>query len=269
MILEISGKVSRMKWIFSILLVINILFFTVMQLGSSHSKEPMRGHEPVKADKIKLLAELPIAPEMALAMSESPLKSGDSVPVAAKPEICLEWGQFSGDTLKRVTQALEKLQLGEKLIQHKAEKSWGYWVYVTPRKTLQEAQNKIAELKQLGVQESYIVREPSGMQYAISMGIFSTAEAAAKHLDQLREKGVKSAVSGPRTQEIDATVFQIKDSGEPMTEQLTKLKLDYPGSELRAVECRKPVKSLSVGFIPQMALARDMKPTGIGSKQGQ
>lgn len=231
-----------MKWIFAILLVINILFFTVMQLGSSYGGEPLRGHEPVKAEKIKLLVEPRKAPELALAMSEAPVKPGDSAAVAAKSEICLEWGQFSGDTLKRVAQALEKLQLGEKLIQRKAEKSGGYWVYVTPRKTLQEAQKKVAELKRLGVQESYIVREPSEMQYAISMGIFSTAEAATKYLDQLREKGVKSAVSGPRTQEVDAAVFQIKDSGEAMTAQLTKLKLDFPGSELKAVECRKPVR---------------------------
>jgi len=231
-----------MKWIFAILVVINILFFTVMQLNSSHGREPMRGHEPVRAEKIKLLTEPQKAPEMALALSESPVKSGDNAPVEAKPEICLEWGQFSGDTLKRVAQALEKLQLGEKLIQHKAEKSGGYWVYVTPRKTLKEAQKKVDELKQLGVQDSYIVREPSAMQYAISMGIFSTDEAATKFLDQMREKGVKSAVSGPRTQEIDATVFQIKDSGESMTAQLAKLKLDFPGSELKAVECRKTVK---------------------------
>jgi hypothetical protein len=229
-----------MKWIFVILLVINILFFTVMQLGSSHDREPMRGHEPVKAEKIKLLAEPHKAP--ALAMAEVLAKTGDSAPIGAKSEICLEWGQFSGDSLKRAAQALEKLQLGEKLIQRKAEKSGGYWVYVTPRKTLQDAQKKVDELKRLGVQESYIIRESSGMQYAISLGIFSTAEAATKYLNQLREKGVKSAVSGPRTQEIDAVVFQIKDSGESMTAQLTKLKLDFPGSELKAVECRKPAK---------------------------
>lgn len=232
-----------MKWIFSILLVLNILFFAVMQLNSSHGRESTYGHEPVKADRIKLLAEPQNSPELSLAMSsEVPLKPGDGAPSEVKSEICLEWSQFSGDALKRAVQALEKLQLGEKLIQYKAEKSGGYWVYITPRKTLQEAQKKVDELKRLGVQESYIVREPSVMQYAISMGIFSTAEAAAKYLDQLREKGVKSAVSGPRTQEIDATVFQIKDSGESMTAQLTKLKLDFPGSELKAVECRKSVK---------------------------
>ncbi len=231
-----------MKWIFVILLVINILFFTVMQLGSSQGREPMRGHEPVKAEKIKLVAEPQKAPELALTKPEPPVKSGDGASVEVKSEICLEWGQFSGGTLKRVALALEKLQLGEKLNQRKAEKSWGYWVYIPPRKTLQEAHKKVDELKRLGVQESYIVREPLEMQHAISLGIFSTAEAAAKYLDQLRVKGVKSAISGPRAQETDAAVFQIKDNSEAMTAQLTKLKQDFPGSELRAVECRKPVR---------------------------
>jgi hypothetical protein len=78
------------------------------------------------------------------------------------------------------------------------------------------------------------------MQFAISLGIFSTEEAAGKYLEQLRAKGVKSAVTGPRTQEIDATLFQIRDSSEAMSAQMAKLKLDFPGSELKAVECRKP-----------------------------
>lgn len=231
-----------MKWVFAILLVINILFFTMLQLGSSQGREPERSHEPVSAEKIKLLAEVLKAPALALAKSESPANPEDSASTEIKPDVCLEWGQFSGDTLTRVAQALEPLQLGAKLMQHKAEKNGGHWVYVTPRKTLQDAQKKVDELKRMGIRESYIVREPSALQFAISLGIFSTAEAAAKYLDQLREKGVKSAVSGPRTQEIDAAVFQIKDSGESMTAQLTKLKLDFPGSELKAVECRKPAK---------------------------
>lgn len=226
-----------MKWIFAILLLINILFFSIMESGRSHGTESMRGHEPVKADKIILLAVPPKAPA-----AEVAIKSGVGAPPEVKPEICLEWGSFTGETLKHVSQALDKLQLGEKLMQHKAEKSGGYWVYVTPRKSLQEAQKKMEELKRAGVRESYILRESSTMQYAISLGIFSTVEASNKFLSQMRDKGVKSAVSGPRTQEIDATVFQIKDSSESMTTQLTKLKQDFPGSELKAVECRKSIK---------------------------
>lgn len=230
-----------MKWIFAILLVANLLFFVVMQAGSGTARDTLRGHEPVKADQVKLLPEPVKQPVLALTMSEATSKS--TVPpnaAEAKPEVCLEWGQFSGDALNRATLALDKLQLGDKLVARKAEKTGGYWVYVAPRKTLPEAHKKVDELKQLGVAESFIIRDAGKMQYAISLGIFSTEEAATKFLEQLREKGVKSAVSGPRTQEIDATVFQVRDGSDAMSAQLAKLKLDFPGSELKAVECRKP-----------------------------
>ncbi len=219
-----------MKWIFAILLGINILFFTVMNLGNSHDRETLRGHEPVKAENIKLLAEPPLKTDPALAMPSIP----------AKPELCLEWGLFSGDDLRRAEQALETLKLGSKLVQYKTVKPDGYWVYITPRRTLQEAQKKEEELKNLGVPESFIIRENSKWQYAISLGIFATEEAALKFLAQLRDKGVKSAVSGPRNQATDVASFQIKDTSETITAAVTKLKLDFPGSELKAVECRKP-----------------------------
>ncbi|HUW49494.1 MAG TPA: SPOR domain-containing protein [Sulfuricella sp.] len=221
-----------MKWIFAILLVINILFFAVMRLAGSHGTDSQQGHEPVKAEKIKLLAE-------PYKKSESTEKSGEVANVV-KPNVCLEWGAFSGNEVKRAAQALEKLQLGSKQIQHKAEKPNGYWVYISPRKTLQEAQNKIAELKGLGIQDAFIIRDGSKWKYAVSLGIFSTVESAAKYLEQLREKGVRSAASGPRSQEADAIAFQIKDVSDSMTAALTKLKLDFPGSELKALECGKP-----------------------------
>lgn len=219
-----------MKWIFAILLGINILFFTVMNLGGNRDREALRGHEPVKAENIKLLAEPPKKTDPVLVLSSIP----------DKPELCLEWGLFSGDDLRRAEQALETLKLGSKLAQYKTVKPDGYWVYITPRRTLQEAQKKEEELKKLGVPESFIIRESSKWQYAISLGIFATEEAALKFLDQLREKGVKSAVSGPRNQATDAASFQIKDTSETITAAVTKLKLDFPGSELKAVECRKP-----------------------------
>ena len=230
-----------MKWIFAILLVINILFFTVMGLGSSHSRESVRGHEPMQAEKIKLLPDSSEGAELSLSLSGIPDKPVEKTAVESNQALCLEWGVFSGGDLKRAVQALDKLQLGDKLAQYKAAQLNGYWVYIAPRKTLLEAQRKADELKKFGVQETFIIRESSKWQYAISLGIFSTEAAAAKFLDQLREKGVKSAVSGPRSHEADAAVFQVKDTSDSMTVMLTKLKLDFPGSELKAVECKKPI----------------------------
>lgn len=231
-----------MKWIFAILLVINLLFFSVMQFGSSHGRESTRGHEPLQAEKIRRLPEPQKAPELALAMSDVPNKPGETAAVEAKPAVCLEWGVFSGDDLKRAAQALESLQLADKAARFKAGKQDAYWVYIAPRKSLQEAQRKVDELKKLGVQESYIMPNGSKWQFAISLGIFSSEEGAAQFLEQLRLKGVKTAVSGPRNHEADAAFFQVRDTGDSTTAALTKLKLGFPGSELKAVECRKPVE---------------------------
>ncbi|MGE5027589.1 MAG: SPOR domain-containing protein [Betaproteobacteria bacterium] len=229
-----------MKWIFALLLAINLLFFTLMRLGDSRGQESAHGHEPLRAEKVRLLPELPKAPELALSMSGAPDKPAE---VPAKPSACLEWGAFSGDDLKRAELALEKLSLGDKLARYQAGKP-GYWVYIGPRKSLQEAQKKADELKKLGVQESFIFREKSKWQFAISLGLFSTEAAATNFLEQLREKGVKSAVAGPRSAEGEAAVFQVRDADDSATAALTKLKQDFPGSELKAAECRKPAEEV-------------------------
>lgn len=221
-----------MKWILAILLVVNVLFFTVMRLASNHGIDPQQGHEPVKAEKIKLLAEPVKKPESA----EKPGEATGAV----KSDACLEWGAFSGNETKRAAQALDKLQLGSKSMQHKAEKLKGFWIYIPPRKTLLDAQNKMTELKELGIQDAYVIRDGLKWKHAISLGVFPAAESAAKYLEQLRAKGVKSAVSGPRSQEADAVAFQIKDVNDSVAATLIKLKPDFPGSELKAVECRKP-----------------------------
>ncbi|MCE5180772.1 MAG: SPOR domain-containing protein [Betaproteobacteria bacterium] len=220
-----------MKWILAILLVVNVLFFTVMRLASNHGVDPQQEHEPVKAEIIKLLAEPVKKPE-------SIEKSGEATGMV-KSDACLDWGDFSGNEMKRAAQALDKLQLGSKPMQHKAEKLKGFWVYIPPRKTLLDAQNKMTELKDLGISDPFIIRDGLKWKHAISLGVFPTAESATKHLEQLRAKGVKSAVSGPRSQEVDAIAFQIKDVSDSMA-TLTRLKSDFPGSELKAVECRKP-----------------------------
>ncbi|MDD5330978.1 MAG: SPOR domain-containing protein [Sulfuricella sp.] len=227
-----------MKWIFAILLMVNIAFFTVMQLSAHRAGEGARGHEPVQAEKIRLLPAPPAKAESAPPAQSAPNKPAEAA-AEAKPVVCLEWGIFSGSDIKRAAQALDQLQLAGKLAQHPAAKADGYWVYFAPRKTLQEAQKKVEELKRLGVQDSAIMRDGSKWQYAVSLGVFSTEDAAAKYLGQLREKGVKTAVSAPRSHDTDGVVFQVRDSSDGVTAALTKLKLDFSGSELKATECSK------------------------------
>ena len=49
------------------------------------------------------------------------------------------------------------------------------------------------ELRRLGVEDLFIVQDAGPNQFAISLGLFKNEQAAGRHLNLLREKGVRSA----------------------------------------------------------------------------
>lgn len=73
-----------------------------------------------------------------------------------------------------------------------------YWVHIPPLRTRRDAENKVLELRNLGVREYFIT--PEGDGFAVSLGLFSTQGAAESSLATLREQGVRSAriVERPR-----------------------------------------------------------------------
>lgn len=216
-----------MRWTFALLLIANIAFFAVMQLPQGGADgDSMASHAPFNAEKIRLLQETELTP-----VQEQP-----AVPLL----ICLEWGAFPKPELERAQNALKPLQLGEKAITVREipEKASKYWVYISPLKSRAEAQKKQEELKGLGIEESLVMQDNNKWRHAISLGVFSTQEAADKYLAELRTKyNVKSAKSGPRTLDAGVANLLIKASGASLEADLVRLKQDFPGTELKAVPC--------------------------------
>lgn len=220
-----------MKWLFYLLLVANILIFTYVQLGAGNGNA-QSAHPPFHADKIKLLREVPSAPALKpVAKLETAITT-----MAAKPAVCLEWGSFAGEEQARAQQGLEQLQLGEKLGSRSVEEGATYWVYIPPLKTRKDAEKKIAELKARGVTEYFLVQDgPS--KNAISLGIFKSEELANNYLASLQTKGVLTVIISERTHVVKRILFQISDAGEQVAMKLGELQRDFPGSEVRTVEC--------------------------------
>jgi hypothetical protein len=232
-----------MKWFFFLLLAANLLFFGVMRWGSAPAGETMRGHDPFRAEQIRLLSEQEVERLRAEQppAEQPPVPAGPEAPAASavsNPGICLEWGSFSGAARGRALQALQALQLGDRLSEVAKEKAGGYWVYIPPRKSLQDALKKAEELKRLGIAESYVIQDSGKWRYAVSLGIFSTGEAAARYLKEVEAKGVRSALFGPRTVEGDAYTFRIRDADAGVAAQVARLRPDFPGTELKPVECK-------------------------------
>ncbi len=235
------------KWIFWLLLLVNVLFIAFIRWGDALLAEnsSARPQTPLNAEKIILRAELPEATpntapsQISVPTTSQPVASPsvDISPIVSS--LCLEWGEFSGSDLTRASTALEKLNLGNKVTQQQIEYEIGYWVYMPPRQSRSEVEKKISELKALGIDEFYVVQEPKKWSNAISLGIFKTEAAAQKYLENLREKGVRSALVGERASKLVFTVFVLKNLDPELADKLEELKNVFQGSELKTVACKK------------------------------
>jgi cell division septation protein DedD len=189
--------------VFVFLLVLaNLLFFVWTQgyLGSSNNPDALRLQQQLRADQVTIVSrgEPPALPDKADKARKVETLSEKPAEKNAVPR-CLIWA----DLLLKDADRLENL-LSEKFSAFKENRtetpgSATYWVFIPPLASRQEADKKAVELKKLGAPEFYIVQDAGPNHLAISLGIFSSEEAARERLETLRAKGIKSARSGERS----------------------------------------------------------------------
>ena len=121
----------------------------------------------------------------------------------------------------------------ERLTQARREETAGWWVYFPPQGTRVGAQKKVAELKGLGIDEYFIVQDEGKMQWAVSLGVFSTEDAARSRLESLRAKGVKTAQTGERETRVTKIWFQVRSPEAVLQAKLRDLAQGFPGTDLR------------------------------------
>ncbi|MBI2315669.1 MAG: SPOR domain-containing protein [Betaproteobacteria bacterium] len=132
----------------------------------------------------------------------------------------------------RAESALDPLALGTALSQRRVEDKAGFWVFMPPQGSRQGANQKVAELKRLGVEDYFIIQEDPKFRFAISLGVFKTEEAARGHLEQLRARGVRSAQMGARELSAPKTAFLIRDVPEALAAKLEEIRQDFAGTEI-------------------------------------
>lgn len=236
-----------MKWIFGLLVLVNVAFFAAMHWGGALTVDANMPavQAPLNAGKIKLLdpsTSAASAPASAVAIAAS------AVVVVASPRVvatvaapaklsCMEWGEFSGADLLRAEKALAAMKLGDKLKQRAIEYTSGYWVYIAPMKTHAEVEQKILQLKGRGVADYFVIQEVGAWQNAISLGVFKTGEAAKKYLAKLQAQGVKTALIGERASKLKFTVFALHQLEDAASSQIAALHKDFPESEIKLVPC--------------------------------
>jgi hypothetical protein len=251
-----------LKWIVGLLLLANLALFGWMKWGAALTVDADAGsvQAALNPDKIKLLESLPASaaspvsgamPGLTLAVSPAsapaasvPLPTQASVPApaavvrdATKSSNCVEWGEFSGADLARAQQELAALKLGDRLTQRMLEQDHGYWVYIPPLKKRALVEKKIAQLKERGVQDYFVVQEKGPWLNAISLGVFKTEEAAQKYLAFLQAGDVRSAKLGERKSKLKFTVFAIKGVDSELLDRLKTIQKGFPDSDFKVLAC--------------------------------
>ena len=133
----------------------------------------------------------------------------------------------------RAEQALESLGLGARVAQRRSEEQAGWWVFIPPQVNRQSALRKAAELKELGVEDYFVVQEDGAYRWALSLGVFRTEEAAQARLAVVRGQGVRTARVGARETVVPKVWLQVKGVDAPLQLRLKEIARQVEGSELK------------------------------------
>ena len=213
-----------MRVLLSILIVANLALFGYGRLaehqGGAGERRPFA--EQKNAERVRIVRGEP-----------EPQPPGP--PPAA--DACMEWAPFSQEELVRARDALAALALGERLSTASVSAVANWWVYVPPLPNRIQADRVVVRLATVGVRDTYVVQDTSDMRFAVSLGIFRSEDAALRFLEGLKARGVTRAVAGQRQHAIKLSALYVRAPVKAETERLLELKVNWPGTEIRATGC--------------------------------
>ena len=181
-----------MRTLVFLLILANLLFFAWTQgyFGTPSNPDTLRVSQQLLADRVRIAAR-----SEAEADVFKPVKPVKPVTMSEKkaPDVCLLLAELSIADSERVEGRLAEALPAFRAQRMVVEGRSTYWVFIPPLANKQDADNKVAELKRLGLSDPFVVHESGPNNRAISLGLFSSAETATTQLAALRGKGVKTA----------------------------------------------------------------------------
>lgn len=190
-----------------ILVLANLLALAVWKGGlgaGSSGGEPERLSNQLNPERLRLVVESsqpapspPPAP-VAAAPAESapapePVPAPPTQAADAAPPACVAFSGLTADQAAELSARVAKTGSGFKLSESRGVGTTSWWVHIPSQGNKEGADRKAAELRRLGVEDLFIVQDAGPNQFAISLGLFKNEQAAGRHLNLLREKGVRSA----------------------------------------------------------------------------
>jgi hypothetical protein len=156
-------------------------------------------------------------------------------PVPRNLIACVQAGPFSTADARRFEVRVARLGLAprQSRIDMPYQAVTSRLVYLPPNGGREGAQRRIAELKERGVTNFFIMQnDTSPLRYAISLGVFKSDGAAQKLVADLQRQGVRGVRILPRGPQVTRAGYQYRqiDAGE--RDRLTGIADSYNGVEV-------------------------------------
>jgi hypothetical protein len=208
------------------LLLLAVLGFGAHLYLSGHEQPADFSRRERNRDEVKIVGVT--TPVIAAKRAEETRRAVQDLAGAA----CVEFYGITPADAQRASAAFASLQLGPRLVERRIEEVTRHWVFVPPNRDRKLVEARMAELRRQGVLDLSI--RPDN---AISLGVFSTEEAARRFLASIEAKGVRGAEQGPFAKDLREVVMLVREPDTETVARLTILQRDYPGTQMRAVPC--------------------------------
>jgi len=177
-------------------------------------------------DDVRIVAVTP--PGVAARRAEDSRKTMATLAGAA----CVEFSGIGAPDAFRAREAFAALQAGPRITERRIEEITRYWVFIPAVRDRRAAETRMAEIRKQGVTDLSI--RPDN---AISLGVFSTEEAARRFLTSIEAKAIRGAEQGPFTKDLRELIMLVREPDSELLARLTLLQRDFPAAQLRAVPC--------------------------------
>lgn len=218
-----------MRFIFMLLLVANLGLAAWIYLNSLQPRvEPPAEINP---DALKIVAIVDPA------KGAQDAQAAKELAATLSGSACVTFNVKPADS-QRAQERFVTMNLGERLTALNVEEPTRFAVIISPRKDRKTAEVTAANLKKQGIKDISILAD-----HSISLGVFSTLEAAKRYLVDIEAKGAKEAQISPRNMQSKETIFTVREPDTDIVARLTVMQRDFDGSALQATPCVTATKA--------------------------
>ena len=231
-----------LKFVFWALLAGNAVLFAYGRgyLGTVEGgeREPQRLKNQLAGERMVMLTALEArAAAAAVAEAAPPAVETPPEPVPApapQTVACTQAGVFAAADARRFETRIDRLGFRDRQsrIGVPFQEVTSHLVYLPPNGGKEGADKRVAELKEKGVENFFVMHGDSPLRWAVSLGVFKSEAAAQGLVAALNKQGVRGVRVLPRGPQGTRAAWQFRNLTEEERTRLAGIADDFSGVQL-------------------------------------